>query len=144
MAKTVREAMTQNPRSVGPSDSVADAARVLKDENVGSVPVVEGDRPVGMLTDRDIVTRVVAEGRDPNSTSVKDVASGKVVMAESGTDLDDALQLMAQHQVRRLPVVEEGRLVGILAQADVAEIVGDKQTGRLVEAISEPPPRELR
>lgn len=137
MTKSVNDAMTQNPRSVSPSDSVTDAARLLRDENVGSVPVAEGDRLVGMLTDRDIATRVVAEGRDPSSTPVRDVAS-EVVTSESHTDLDEALQLMAQHQVRRLPVVEEGRLVGILAQADVADKLGDKETGRLVEAISEP------
>jgi CBS domain-containing protein len=144
MGKSVRDAMTQNPRFVGPSETVTDAARVLTNENVGSVPVVDGDRLVGMLTDRDIVTRVVAEERDPSSTSVKDVASGKLVTAEANANLDDAMLLMARHQVRRLPVVEDGRLVGILAQADLAETLGDKQTGRLVEAISEPPPGEVR
>jgi CBS domain-containing protein len=144
MAKSVRDAMTQNPRFVSPSESVTDAARVLTNENVGSLPVVDGDRLVGMLTDRDIVTRVVAEERDPTSTSVKEVASGKLVTAEANADLDDAMLLMARHQVRRLPVVEDGRLVGILAQADLAEMLGDKETGRLVEAISEPPPGEVR
>lgn len=144
MAKSVRDAMTQNPRFVSPSETVTDAARVLTNENVGSVPVVDGDRLVGMLTDRDIVTRVIAEERDPSSTSVKDVASGKLVTAEANANLDDAMLLMARHQVRRLPVVEDGRLVGILAQADLAETLGDKQTGRLVEAISEPPPGEVR
>jgi CBS domain-containing protein len=138
MAKSVRDAMTQNPRSLSPSDTVADAARALKDEDVGSVPIVDGERLVGILTDRDIVTRVVAEGRDPSSTTVRDVASSELVTAEATSDLDEALRLMAQHQVRRLPVVEQGRLVGILAQADVAEQSGDKETGRLVEAISEP------
>jgi CBS domain-containing protein len=144
MGKSVREAMTQNPRSVSPSDSVTDAARVLKDENIGSVPVVEGNRLIGMLTDRDITTRVVAEQRDPASTSVQDVASRELVTAESSSNLDEALQLMAQHQVRRLLVVEEGRLVGVLAQADVADTLGDKETGRLVEAISEPSSEERR
>jgi CBS domain-containing protein len=144
MAKSVRDAMTQNPRFVSPSESVTDAARVLTNENVGSLPVVDGDRLVGMLTDRDIVTRVVAEDRDPTSTSVKEVASGKLVTAEANANLDDAMLLMARHQVRRLPVVEDGRLVGILAQADLAEMLGDKETGRLVEAISEPPPGEVR
>jgi CBS domain-containing protein len=138
MAKSVREVMSENPHAVSTGETVAEAARVLKNEDVGSVPVVEGERLVGILTDRDIVTRVVAEGRDPGSTSVGEVASGELVTAEATADLSDALRLMAQHQVRRLPVVEQGRLVGILAQADVAEQVGDKETGRLVEAISEP------
>jgi CBS domain-containing protein len=138
MGKNVRDFMTQNPRAVRPDDSVVDAARVLRDENVGSLPVIEGDRLIGMVTDRDITLRVVAEARDPGSVSVQEIASRNPVTAESTIDLDEALKLMARHQVRRLPVTEEGRLVGILAQADVASEVGDKQTGRLVEAISEP------
>jgi CBS domain-containing protein len=141
---TVREAMTASPRSIESGESVVQAARMMANENVGSLPVVDGDRLVGMLTDRDIVTRVVAEERDPSSTSVKEVASGKLVTAEANANLDDAMLLMARHQVRRLPVVEDGRLVGILAQADLAETLGDKETGRLVEAISEPPPGEVR
>jgi CBS domain-containing protein len=144
MGKNVRDVMTQNPRSVRPDDSVVEAARVLRDENVGSLPIVEGDRLVAIVTDRDIAIRVVAEGRDPGSVSVQEIASRDPVTAESTSDLDEALQAMARHQVRRLPVVEEGRLVGILAQADVAADVGDKQTGRLVEAISEPSSAEPR
>jgi CBS domain-containing protein len=138
MGKNVRDLMTQNPRAVRPDDSVVEAARVLRDENVGSLPVIDGDRLIGMVTDRDITLRVVAEARDPGSVSVQEIASRDPVTAEAAADLDDALQLMARHQVRRLPVTEEGRLVGILAQADVAAEVGDKQAGRLVEAISEP------
>jgi CBS domain-containing protein len=138
MGKDVRDLMTQNPRSVRADESVVDAARVLRDENVGSLPVVDGDRLVGMVTDRDIAMRVVAEGRDPSEVSVQEVASRDPVTTEATADLDTALGLMARHQVRRLPVVEQGRLVGILAQADVAGEIGDKQTGRLVEAISEP------
>lgn len=144
MGKNVRDVMTQNPRAVRPEDSVVDAARVLRDENVGSLPIVEGDRLIAIVTDRDIAIRVVAEGRDPSSVSVQEIASRDPVTAESTSDLDEALRLMARHQVRRLPVVEEGRLVGILAQADVAGDVGDKQTGRLVEAISEPSSGERR
>jgi CBS domain-containing protein len=144
MGKNVRDVMTQNPRSVRPDDSVVEAARVLRDENVGSLPIVEGDRLVAIVTDRDIAIRVVAEGRDPSSVPVQEIASRDPVTAESTSDLDVALQAMARHQVRRLPVVEEGRLVGILAQADVAADVGDKQTGRLVEAISEPSSAEPR
>jgi CBS domain-containing protein len=144
MGKNVRDLMTQNPRAVRPDDSVVDAARVLRDENVGSLPVIDGDRLVGVVTDRDITLRVVAEARDPGSVSVQEIASRNPVTAESTIDLDDALKLMARHQVRRLPVTEEGRLVGILAQADVASEVGDKETGRLVEAISEPSSIERR
>jgi CBS domain-containing protein len=144
MGKNVRDLMTQNPRAVRPDDSVVEAARLMRDENVGSLPLVDGDRLIGMVTDRDIALRVVAEGRDPGSVSVQEIASRNPVAAESATDLDDALRLMARHQVRRLPVTEEGRLVGIIAQADVAAEVGDKQAGRLVEAISEPTAGERR
>jgi CBS domain-containing protein len=104
---------------------------------VGLTPIVEGDRLVGALTDRDIVTRVVAEGRDPQSVPVREVASTDLVTIDPQQDLDEALRLMASNQVRRLPVVaEDGRLVGVLAQADVAREAKDKQTGQLVEEIS--------
>jgi CBS domain-containing protein len=138
MGKSVRDLMTQNPRAVRPDDTVVDAARMMRDENVGSLPVVDSDRLIGMVTDRDVSVRVVAEGRDPSEVSVQEIASRNPVTAEATSDLNEALQLMARHQVRRLPVTDEGRLVGIIAQADVAGEIGDKQTGRLVEAISEP------
>jgi CBS domain-containing protein len=138
MGKSIRDLMTQNPRAVRPDDTVVDASRMMRDENVGSLPVVDSDRLIGMVTDRDVAVRVVAEGRDPGEVSVQEIASRNPVTAEATSDLNEALQLMARHQVRRLPVTEEGRLVGIIAQADVAGEIGDKQTGRLVEAISEP------
>ena len=138
MAKNVRDAMTSNPRSIEPSTMVADAAKLMKAEDVGSLPIVEGDQLVGMVTDRDIVIRVVAEGKDPQSTTVGEIASRDLVTVDPEQDLDEALRLMAQHQVRRLPVAEEdGRLVGILAQADVARQGKDVQTGQVVQEISE-------
>jgi CBS domain-containing protein len=138
MAKNVRDAMTSNPRSIESSTMVADAAKLMKAEDVGSLPIVEGDQLVGMVTDRDIVIRVVAEGKDPQSTTVGEIASRDLVTVDPEQDLDEALRLMAQHQVRRLPVAEEdGRLVGILAQADVAREGNDAQTGQVVQEISE-------
>jgi CBS domain-containing protein len=111
----------------------------MKERDVGIVPVVEGGRLVGTVTDRDIVVRVVAEGKDPHSVRVREIASTDVVTVDPQQDLDEALRLMASHQVRRLPVVEEGgKLVGIVAQADVAREANDKQTGELVEEISQP------
>ena len=136
MARSVRELMTENPRTVEAGGTVAEAARIMRDEDVGIVPVVEGERLVATLTDRDITIRVVAEGRDPQSTRVSEVASGDVVTIEPERELDEALRLMAQHQVRRLPVVEGGRLVGVLAQADVARSGDDARTGEVVEQIS--------
>ena len=138
MAKSVREAMTEDPRSIGPSASVVEAARLMRDEHIGSLPITDGDTLVGMITDRDITTRVVAEAADL-ATSVGDVYSQDLVSVEPDKDLEEALGLMARHQVRRLPVVEEGRLVGIVAQADIALTLSadEKKTGELVEAISE-------
>jgi CBS domain-containing protein len=138
MGKNVRDAMTTNPRSIESSTLVNEATRLMKTEDVGSLPIVDDDQLVGMVTDRDIVIRVVAEGKDPQSTTVGEIASRDLVTVDPEQDLDDALRLMAQHQVRRLPVAEEdGRLVGILAQADVAREGDDKRTGQIVQEISE-------
>jgi CBS domain-containing protein len=144
MAKTVRDAMTEDPRSIGASESVVEAARLMRDEHIGSLPVTEEARLVGIITDRDITTRVVAEAAVPETTSVGDIYSRDPVNVEPDHDLDEALQLMARHQVRRLPIVEGGRLVGILAQADIAIEEKEKKTGELVEAISEPSEAESR
>jgi CBS domain-containing protein len=138
MARSIRDTMTTDPRSITPRDPVAEAARLMRDEDIGSLPVTDEGRLVGMLTDRDIAVRVVAEGRNPNSTTVGEVLSPDPVAAQPDQDLDEALHLMAQHQVRRLPVVEDDRLVGILAQADVALEEKEKKTGELVESISQP------
>lgn len=139
MGKSVQEVMTSNPTSVEADRPVVEAARIMKQEDVGIVPIVEGDRLVGTVTDRDIAVRIVAEGKDPQSVSVREIASTELVTVDPQQDLDEALRLMATHQVRRLPVVEEdGKLVGIVAQADVAREANDKQTGELVEEISQP------
>ena len=136
--QSVQELMTANPQSVSADQTIVDAARIMRDEDAGLVPVVEGDRLVGTLTDRDIAIRVVAEGKDPQSTNVREVASTDLVTIDPQQDLSEALRLMAQHQVRRLPVVEEdGRLVGILAQADVARHADEEQVGEVVEQISQ-------
>ena len=138
MGKNVQDAMTSNPCAIDADKPVSYAAKMMKEEDVGLAPIVEGDRLVGTVTDRDIVTRVIAEGRDPNSTSVRDIASTDLVTIDPQQELGEALQLMAQHQVRRLPVVEEnGKLVGVVAQADVAEHAPSSETGRMVEEISE-------
>jgi CBS domain-containing protein len=137
MAKTVREVMTSKLCSIDADKPVAYAAKMMRDEDVGIAPIVEGDRLVGVLTDRDIAVRVVAEGRDAEQVKVTEVASRDLVTLDPQQDMDEALRLMARHQVRRLPVVEEdGRLVGVVAQADVAKEADDKQTGKVVEQIS--------
>jgi CBS domain-containing protein len=137
MGKSVRDAMTSDPCTIDADKPVAYAAKMMKQENVGIAPIVEGDRLIGTLTDRDITVRVVAEGMSPETTRVREVASSAPVTVDPQQDLDEALRLMATHQVRRLPVVEEdGRVVGVLAQADVAEETKAKETGELVEEIS--------
>ncbi|MGZ4374839.1 MAG: CBS domain-containing protein [Gaiellaceae bacterium] len=144
MVKSVRDAMTEDPRSIGASASVVEAARLMREEHIGSLPITDDEQLVGMITDRDITTRVVAEAADPKVTSVGDVYSQDLISVEPDKDLAEALQLMARHQVRRLPVVENGRLVGIVAQADIARTENEKKTGELVEAISEPSEGERR
>ena len=144
MAKSVRDAMTENPRSIGSSASVVEAARLMREGHIGSLPITDDDQLVGMITDRDITTRVVAEAADPQTTSVGDVYSRDLISVEPDKDLEEAVKLMARHQVRRLPVVENGRLVGIVAQADIALSETENKTGELVEAISEPSEGERR
>jgi len=143
MAKSVRDAMTEDPRSVATSASVVEAARIMREAHIGSLPVTDGEQLVGMITDRDITTRVVAEAVDPQTTSVGDVYSRDVIRVEADEDDEEAVELMARHQVRRLPVVEDGRLIGIVAQADIA-LKEHEKTGELVEAISKPSETERR
>ena len=133
----IQDLMTVKPRTVKTGDSVVDAAKLMRGEDAGIAPILDGERLVGVLTDRDIAIRVVAEGKDPAATKVEDVASHELVTLDPEQDLDDALRLMAQHQVRRLPVVEQdGKLVGIVAQADVAKHADAERTGKVVEEIS--------
>jgi CBS domain-containing protein len=139
MGKSVRDAMTPSVRTASPSQSLAEAAQLMKSDDVGSIAIVEEGRLVGIVTDRDIAIRAVAEGVDPSAVTIAEVASRDLVTVEPDLDLDEALALMARHQVRRLPVVEEdGRLVGILAQADVALEAKEKKAGELLEQISQP------
>jgi len=138
MAKTMRDLMTSNPCSIEADKPVAYAAKMMRDEDVGLAPIVEGAKLVGTLTDRDIAIRVVAAGKDPESTTVREVATTRLMTLDPEQDLDEALRLMAQNQVRRLLVVEaDGRLAGVVAQADVARHASDEKTGDLVEQISQ-------
>ena len=134
--RTLREVMTSSPTTVEASTSVQDAARLMKRDDVGALPVVEGERLTGMITDRDITIRAVAEGR--TELTVGDIASKDVVSIDPQQSLEEAARLMAEHQLRRLPVCEEdGRLVGIVAQADVAQLGHDQLTGDVVQKISQ-------
>lgn len=116
----VRDLMTLAPVTIEPQASVVDAAKKMIQEEKGPLPVVEGDgRPVGMVTDRDVIARVVAEGRDPDSVTVEDIATRELVTIGPDQDADEAALLMAEHQLDRLLVVEGERLVGIISEADI-------------------------
>jgi CBS domain-containing protein len=120
MAQQIKDRMVSDVATVEPGTSVVDAARRMIEEKKGPLPVVEGDRVVAMVTDRDVIARVVAEGRDPNSLSVDDIATKELVTARPDQELDDARQLMAEHELDRVLVTEEGdRLVGIISEADL-------------------------
>ena len=138
-----REIMTKNPSTVTPDTRLQEAARLMKSENVGLVPVVEGKDSgnlVGVVTDRDIAIRIVAEGRDPSNVSVRDVMSSNVRTCGENDSVDDVMEVMGSEQVRRVPIVDErGSLVGIVAQADIVrEARNDRKAERTVEQISEP------
>ena len=137
-----KEIMAKNPRTVTPQTTVREAAKLMKDEDVGALPVVEagGSRKlVGMVTDRDIAIRIVAEGKDGTSR-VDEVMSGSPKTARENDDVERVLEVMSREQVRRVPIVDDREeLVGIVAQADVArKDVNDKKVERTVEKISEP------
>jgi CBS domain-containing protein len=135
--QTVQEAMTANPTTVTPDTSAREAARIMKSEDTGIVPIVEGDRLVGVITDRDLTLQIVAEGGNVD-TPVAQIAAKELVTVDPQQSLEEAARLMAEHQVRRLPIVEEdGRLVGILAQKDLADAGHDTLTGDVVEKISQ-------
>ena len=138
MGKLVGDVMMPEVSSVSRTTSAREAARLMGNADAGSLPVVEGERVVGIVTDRDIALRIVGEGKTPD-TPVGDIASGDLVSVRPDQDLDEALRVMARYQVRRLPVVEkDGRLVGIFAQADVALEAEPERVGQVVEEISEP------
>jgi CBS domain-containing protein len=140
MGTHVGEVMTARPRSVTPETPVTQVAELMEAEDVGAIPVVEGDRLVGMITDRDIVVRAIAKGKDPRGMPAAEVSTRELVTVDPDDDLSDALQLMAQHQVRRLPVVEDdNRLVGVISQADIALEAKEKHAGEMLEGISRPP-----
>lgn len=134
---TARDIMTTNPTCIGENDSLIDAARLMRDLNVGALPICGDDgRLQGMVTDRDIVIKCVADGGDPRQTTAGSLGEGKPVTIDVDDDVRNAMTLMEQHQVRRLPVIEDHKLVGIIAQADIALSLSPIETGETVEAIS--------
>jgi CBS domain-containing protein len=144
----IKDIMTKDPATVTPNATVREAARLMQREDTGILPVVEegSKKLLGVITDRDIAIRVVAEGRDVN-TPVSDVMStGRLVTLQPGADVEDAMEKMADEQVRRIPLVDDrGMLVGIVAQADIVRKVrDDRKAERTVEKISEPSRRHAQ
>ena len=138
MAKTARDIMTEDCACVGENDTVADAAKKLSELGVGAMPICgEDDRLKGMVTDRDIVTDVIAQGKDPSSVKVGELGDGKPVTIGADDSISDAIKTMSEHQVRRLPVIDGQELVGIVSQADLAKNAEEDDVGELVEAISQ-------
>jgi CBS domain-containing protein len=133
----IRDVMTPNPRTVSPNDSIQNAARIMRDEDTGAVPVVDNGRPIGIVTDRDIVVRAVAEGGQLNRP-VREIVSSNIVAATPEMSTREAADLMSEHQIRRLPVVENNRLVGIVSLGDLAVKEGnDRRAGDALQSISE-------
>jgi CBS domain-containing protein len=140
MAKTARDVMTGGAECIGEDDSVLDAAKRLAELNVGAMPICGSDnRLKGMLSDRDIVTKVLAQGKDPASTKAGELGEGKPVTIGADDSVDEALHTMAEHKVRRLPVIDGHDLIGIVSQADLARSIDEERVGDLVEAISAAP-----
>jgi CBS domain-containing protein len=137
MAKTARDVMSGGAECVGENDSVADAAKLLKELDVGSAPICgEDDRLKGMITDRDIVVEVLAAGKDPADVKASELGGEEVITIGADDSIEEALQTMARSKVRRLPVIDGHDLVGVVSIADLAGEVEDDKVGDLVEAIS--------
>ncbi|MFC8681733.1 CBS domain-containing protein [Microbacterium ureisolvens] len=135
---TARDIMTPDPRCVGENETLVDAARLMASLDVGALPICGEDKRLkGMVTDRDIVVRCIAEGGDPSSTTAGSLGQGKPVTIGADDDIQEALEVMKRHQVRRLPVIDDHELVGIISQADIALSMSAEDAGETVAEISE-------
>jgi CBS domain-containing protein len=134
---TARDIMSTDIQTIGEIDSVAEAARLMADLDVGALPICgEDGRVKGMVTDRDIVVKCIARGGDPAQTTAGSLSTVRAVTVSAGDDIRDALNLMQRHQVRRLPVIDGQDLVGIISQGDIALALSATETAETVEAIS--------
>ncbi len=135
----IKEIMNNEVAYVSPETSVVQAAQMMQKHDVGSIPVCQGDHVVGIVTDRDIVVRNIAHGKDPHSTPVRDVMTSQVRMVDAEMDLHQAAKIMAQSQVRRLPVVDKDRIVGIVSLGDLAtQAKTDVELAKTLGMISTP------
>jgi CBS domain-containing protein len=135
----VQDVMTKNVATVSPNQTVQEAAQIMSEKNIGALPVVENGQVIGMITDRDITLRTSAQGKDPASIRVSEVMTNRVVTGTPDMSVQEAANVMAQHQVRRLPIVENNQLQGIVALGDIAaNTVYDQAAGQALTNISEP------
>ena len=140
-ARHVRDVMTANPECVSERDSISDAARIMKNQDTGVVPVVEGKKVIGMITDRDIVVRGLAEGKNLENVRVNELMTRSVRSVREDATVNEALELMSGAEIRRVPVVNASdEIVGIVSLGDVAKTNQDNKVGKTVESISQAPP----
>ena len=140
MAQTVRDIMTPDPAWANESATAEEVARQMREVDAGAIPICNNDgKVIGMVTDRDIAINVVAEGKSPQEFMVGGLAAGHAITIDASASVAQALDLMAQHKVRRLPVTEDQNLVGVVSQGDIAVHLDDDSTGKLVEVISAAP-----
>jgi CBS domain-containing protein len=140
MGKTARDVMTGGAECIGENETVVDAAKKMAQLDAGALPICgEDDRLKGMLTDRDIAVKVLAQDKDPNSTRAGELGEGKPVTIGADDSIEEALRTMKEHKVRRLPVIDGYDLIGIVSQGDLATQIDEGQVGDLVEAISAAP-----
>ena len=140
MARTLRDVMTPNPQSLGMDAPVTEAARIMRDADVGAVIVCKGDEVTGIVTDRDIVVRGLSEGHDCKNLTIGDVASTGVTTAAPDDSIEDALSRMEKENIRRLPVVDKGKPVGIVSLGDLSREGDAAETGKTLRDISSAPP----
>ena len=141
--RSVRDVMTANPACVSEKDTVRDAARIMAKQDTGVVPVVNGKKVVGIITDRDIVVRLIAQGKDAGSAKVTDAMSRGIKFIREDAGVEDVLTLMSGSQVRRIPVVNASdELVGIISLGDISKSDQENKVGRAIESISAAPPNK--
>lgn len=134
----VRDVMHVGVTWVEPGRSISDLARMMRDEDIGSIPVGENDRLVGMVTDRDIVCKGLADGKDLDSLTARDVMTGPIVYCRADEDIDDAVRIMEEHEIRRLPVInEDKRMVGMLSMGDIADCASRDLTAEVTRAVAD-------
>jgi CBS domain-containing protein len=133
----IKDLMTQNPKTVSMDTPVHEVAMLMRDLDVGALPVANGGGVAGIITDRDVTVRVVAEGMDPMTTLVRECMTEEVIVCKADSDINEALKLMEQHQIRRIPVVDGDRhLVGVVSIGDVAKSESEKTSGHVLKEVS--------